>query len=106
MNSGMNREERDQAITDIVQTIGGFIRRDFDHLTAKRYWDHVIASTPPDILTEALIRALCSGAYQERCHPPCRAVAANTPEIVIRIVNDAPHSRVSVGPATTPPQRA
>ncbi|WP_143714493.1 hypothetical protein [Laribacter hongkongensis] len=63
----MNREERDQAITDIVQTIGGFIRRDFDHLTAKRYWDHVIASTPPDILTEALIRALCSGAYQERC---------------------------------------
>lgn len=49
------------------------VRRDFDQMRARQYWDRTLEGTPKEVLVEVLSMALATGRYQmtPRCRCQC-----------------------------------
>jgi hypothetical protein len=61
-----------QTAEDIVRIIDMQISRDIDLWRARDYWARTLASTPPEVLIDALGQALSHGQYQRTPRCCCR----------------------------------
>ncbi|WP_371356115.1 hypothetical protein ACA087_06430 [Pseudomonas chlororaphis] len=62
-----------QSRDEVLKYIDMQVRRDFDQMRAKHYWERTLEGTPKEVLVEALTIALASGRYQmtPRCQCHC-----------------------------------
>ena len=64
------KEDRYKQRQEIMNHIGCFIRKDYDGIRAKLYWNNILDKVPKEVIADALSTALGSGRYQEK--PRCR----------------------------------
>ncbi|POG01012.1 hypothetical protein BGP82_26565 [Pseudomonas putida] len=58
-----------QSLEEVLRYIDMQVRRDFDLMRARHYWEKTLEGTPKDVLVEALSLALATGRYQMK--PRC-----------------------------------
>ncbi|PTT02209.1 hypothetical protein [Pseudomonas sp. HMWF006] len=58
------QQVREKARNDLMKCIDMQVRRDFDFMRARQYWEKVLEETPKEVLAEALSMTLATGRYQ------------------------------------------
>jgi hypothetical protein len=67
-----SKEDKYKQCQEIMNYIGAFIRKDYDGIRAKLYWNNTLDKVPKEVIVDALSMALSSGRYQEKPRCQCR----------------------------------
>jgi hypothetical protein len=60
-----------QSWEQVLGYIDRQVRRDFDFMRARHYWEKTLEETPKEVLVRALSMALATGRYQEKPRGRC-----------------------------------